>query len=134
MMHAGLKTSTGRVGPVVVCSFVGDMLMDNEAIAARTLDEALGRGPAVLAVDMSGVELFTSSGLNALLAARLTAAARGVPVVLIAPSPGVRRVLELTEADSLFPVVATAVQAARVHAPTIGHDHSQPGPGKVEAV
>ncbi|MFF9646255.1 STAS domain-containing protein [Kitasatospora aureofaciens] len=134
MTNPGLKTSTSSIGPVVVCSFAGDMLMDNESIAARTLDEALGRGAAVLAVDLSGVELFTSSGLNALLAARRAAAAMAVPVVLIAPSSGVRRVLELTEADSLFPVCATADQAARVHARGNGHDHAQPGPQSAEAV
>ncbi|MFI8459497.1 hypothetical protein [Kitasatospora sp. NPDC085464] len=53
-----------------------------------------------------------------------------------APRPVLRRVLELTEADSLFPVFATAAQAARVHARSNGpdHDYAQPGPRDVEAV
>ncbi|MEW1913847.1 STAS domain-containing protein [Kitasatospora sp. NPDC085895] len=113
---AELKARTVRVGPVVVCAFTGDLLMDNEAVAVAALDGALGLGPAVLAVDLSGVELCTSAGLSLLLTVRRTAHDRGVPLVLVAPGRGVRRVLEVTETGSLFPVFATVEQAARAHA------------------
>ncbi|MEW1912126.1 hypothetical protein AB0442_27410 [Kitasatospora sp. NPDC085895] len=36
-----------------------------------------------------------------------------MPVVLVAPSAGARRVLEITETATLFPVYATAEDAAR---------------------
>ncbi|MEV6206225.1 STAS domain-containing protein [Kitasatospora sp. NPDC051914] len=112
-MTGRLKSSTARVGAAVVCTFAGDLHMANEPGVRTVLNEALGLLPQVLAVDLSGVELFTSSGLNALLQVRSAAADRGVPVVLLAPSGAVRRVLELTEAAELFPVCASAEEAAR---------------------
>ncbi|WP_051709052.1 STAS domain-containing protein [Streptomyces sp. NRRL S-350] len=108
-----LTSETRRVGDVLVCSFAGDLTMDSEAAARHALQAALDRRPAVLAVDLEAVELFTSSGLNLLLAMRGAAREEQVPLVLIAPSPMTRRVLELTETAELFPVHATAEDAAR---------------------
>ncbi|WP_431683202.1 STAS domain-containing protein [Kitasatospora sp. KL5] len=112
-MTGRLKSCTTQVGAAVVCTFAGDLHMDTEPGVRAVLNEALGLLPGVLAVDLSGVELFTSSGLNALSQARSAAADRGVPVVLLAPSGAVRRVLELTEAAGLFLVCASAEEAVR---------------------
>ncbi|MEV7180048.1 STAS domain-containing protein [Kitasatospora sp. NPDC093679] len=116
-MPGDLKTNVERVGPVAVCSLAGDLHMDNQEEVRAALKTALGLLPEVLAVDLTGAELFTSSGLNALLRARLDAADRFVPLVLITPSRAVRRVLAVTEAQDLFPICATAEEAAR-YAPT----------------
>ncbi|MEV6212896.1 STAS domain-containing protein [Kitasatospora sp. NPDC051914] len=116
-MPGDLKTKVEHVGPVAVCSFAGDLQMETEAQVRAALNTALGLSPQVLAVDLAGAELFTSSGLNALLQARLDAADLSVPVVLLAPSRVVRRVLEVTEAEGLFPVCADAREAVR-YAPT----------------
>ncbi|WP_143687063.1 STAS domain-containing protein [Streptomyces sp. TLI_171] len=106
-----LKASTRRVGPMVVCSFSGDVVQEAAAVAENVLDKALAEEPAVLGVDLSGVGLFTSTGLNVLIQVRKRAAATEIPLVLIAPSLGVRRVLELTETGFLFPAFDTAEQA-----------------------
>lgn len=106
-----LKASTRRVGSLVVCSFSGDVVQEAAAVAENVLDKALAEEPAVLGVDLSGVGLFTSTGLNVLIQVRKRAAATGIPLVLIAPSLGVRRVLELTETGFLFPAFDTAEQA-----------------------
>ncbi|MFJ9521033.1 STAS domain-containing protein [Kitasatospora sp. NPDC101801] len=100
-----LRTDTLRVGPVSACLLAGDLTIDTERQAARALAAALHGGPAVLAVDLADVELFTCSGLNQLLVARRHAAAQGTDLVLVAPSRFVRRVLEITETTSLFCVV-----------------------------
>ncbi|MEU9044313.1 MULTISPECIES: STAS domain-containing protein [unclassified Kitasatospora] len=122
-MLACLKSETVRVGDALVCSFTGDMIMDSGPIAAQALDAALDRRPALLAVDLAGVTLFTSTGLNLLLRTRRRALEAGIPLVLIAPSPRTLRVLDITETATLFPVHATAEDAVRRSRPR--------GPGPV---
>ncbi|WP_411543634.1 STAS domain-containing protein [Kitasatospora sp. DSM 101779] len=90
-----------------LCVFAGDRHQGTATEAQQVLDEALGGLPEVLPVDLSGVELLASGGLNALLRARTAAADRTVPVVLVAPSAGARRLLEVTEAAGLPPVHGT---------------------------
>ncbi|MFF4381133.1 STAS domain-containing protein [Kitasatospora sp. NPDC001547] len=112
-----LTSETARIGDALVCSFAGDMILDSESVAARALAAALDRRPSLLAIDLAGVELLTSTGLNLLLTARRRALADGVPLVLVAPSERTLRVMELTETTALFPVHASAEDAVRRHAP-----------------
>jgi anti-anti-sigma factor len=112
-MSSELKTSTRHIGRAVVCVFAGDVHQGTADEAQQALDRALGDLPTVLAVDLSGVELLASGGLNTLLRARTAAADRAVPTVLVAPAAAVRRVLEVTDTAGLFPVYATAEEAAR---------------------
>ncbi|MCX4683018.1 STAS domain-containing protein [Kitasatospora purpeofusca] len=114
-MLAGMRSETVRIGDAVVCVFAGDMILDSEPVAARTLTDALDGRPALLAVDLSGVEMFTSTGLNLLLVTRRRALAEGIPLVLIAPSLRTVRTLELTETDTLFTVRTTVDEALRQH-------------------
>ncbi|MFF8772926.1 STAS domain-containing protein [Kitasatospora sp. NPDC015120] len=113
-MSPWLTCDTTRVGGTLVCRFAGDLSMDTEAQAAAALRLALDESPAVLAVDLAGVEFFTSSGLNLLLVTRRRALAAGVPLVLVAPCPMALRVLDLTDAAPLFPVHASAEEADRL--------------------
>ncbi|MCU7826835.1 STAS domain-containing protein [Kitasatospora sp. DSM 101779] len=106
-----LKACTASAGEAVTCSFAGNLHLDSEDQVGLTLREAIGRRPAVLAVDLSAVQVFTSSGLNALLVARRAAHAEGVPMVLVAPSRSVWRVLQITEAHLVLPVFPTVEQA-----------------------
>ncbi|MGW2250228.1 STAS domain-containing protein [Kitasatospora sp. NPDC001660] len=112
-----LNSETVRVGHALVCSFAGDMILDSEPVAVRALNAALDQRPALLAVDLAGVELFTSTGLNLLLTARRRAMAEGVTLVLVGPSQQTLRVLELTETAVLFVVCATAEDALLNHPP-----------------
>ncbi|MFF7992503.1 STAS domain-containing protein [Kitasatospora xanthocidica] len=112
-MSVRLKTDTVTIGDALVCVLAGDVTMDSEPIAARALNAALDQEPSVLAVDLSRVELFTSTGLNLLLTLRRRILGRPTALALVAPSNMVRRVLEITETAPLFPVYATAEHAAR---------------------
>ncbi|MFF2078521.1 STAS domain-containing protein [Kitasatospora sp. NPDC058162] len=112
-----LKSETVRVGHALVCSFTGDMILDSEPLAAQALNAAFDQHPALLAVDLVGVELFTSTGLNLLLTARRRAMAEGVTLVLVGPSRRTLRVLELTETAALFAVYATVEDALRHYPP-----------------
>ncbi|MGW4509254.1 STAS domain-containing protein [Streptomyces sp. NPDC004436] len=117
MSAPGLKTDTVRVGDAVVCVLSGDLHTGTQAIGERALHEALEGGPALLAVDLDAVELFTAEGLNVLLALQDTAHARGVPLVLVAPSAAVLRVLEVTGAAGTFTVRSTIAEATAGYRP-----------------
>src|SRR5919202_1765478 len=87
------------------------------------LDEALGRKPTGVVVDLSGATFLDSSILGALLEARRQAleASNGYVVSIGEdPEPGVARILEITGLVPVFPVVRSleeALSAAR-SAPT----------------
>jgi anti-sigma B factor antagonist len=60
-------------------------------------------GPAsVLTVDLSSTSFMDSQGLHALAVALRASRANKAAIVLRAPTPGVRRVLEISGADRLF--------------------------------
>ncbi|WP_043174683.1 STAS domain-containing protein [Streptomyces sp. NRRL B-24484] len=99
-----LRIRTSSTAETVVCTVAGLLHLENEEQVQRALDAALGRRPAVLAVDLSGVVMFTSSGLNTLFVARRAAHAHGIPLVPLAPSTSVRRTLAITGTEVLFPI------------------------------
>ncbi|WP_420706941.1 STAS domain-containing protein [Streptomyces sp. NRRL S-237] len=57
---------------------------------------------------MTDLTFFDSSGLNALLQARLTTHEHGRQIRLHVPSPQVTRLLELSGAEQLFPITGRA--------------------------
>ncbi|MFF2147006.1 STAS domain-containing protein [Kitasatospora sp. NPDC058190] len=89
------------------------------------LEEALGRavknGLPRLVVDLADLSFCDSTGLNALLSARLDALANSVRLILATPSPQVRRLLEITGADEVF-TVRDSVLAALTEPTSMGTD------------
>ncbi|MEW1914778.1 STAS domain-containing protein [Kitasatospora sp. NPDC085895] len=114
-----------RVDDSIVCFFAGELDLSNETRVRKALDEVLARRPVLVAVELSGVRLFTSSALNALLAARITALALGIPIVLASPSRIVERVLQISQTDQVFPAYPTLDEAL---------DHGLEGDQAVRAV
>ncbi|GAA2275651.1 MULTISPECIES: STAS domain-containing protein [Kitasatospora] len=124
MPSPDLKTSTTRIDDALVCSLAGYVHMDNEEHLRHELSQALAQHPAVLAIDLHAVDLFTTNALNALLTTRSAALALGVPLVLAAPSPQAQRVLKITQTDAVFQVRPTLTEALRHRAPsTSGAPH-----------
>jgi len=68
----------------------GDSLYDAISVEVR-------RGAFAVEVDLTDVEILTSVGITALLKAKAEAAEHGCPLRVIAASPIVRRVLEITD-------------------------------------
>ncbi|WP_344641333.1 STAS domain-containing protein [Kitasatospora cystarginea] len=106
-----MKTATTRIGDALVCSLAGYAHIDNEQDLHHKLHQALAQHPALLVIDLHAVDLFTTSTLHTLLTARRTAFAAGVPLVLAAPTPQARRVLEITQTDTLFRMFPTLTEA-----------------------
>ncbi|MGE7439726.1 STAS domain-containing protein [Kitasatospora sp. NPDC001175] len=113
-----MTTSTTRIGDALICSVAGYVHMDNEQQLRHELRQALVRRPALLAIDLHAVDLFTTSALHTLLTARRAALAAGVPLVLAAPSPQAQRVLEITQTDTVFRVFPTLTEALHKCAPS----------------
>ncbi|MFJ3964907.1 STAS domain-containing protein [Streptomyces sp. NPDC090036] len=83
----------------------GEMDIDRAPMMYDALHAAITRpgGSDEIVVDLSGLSFCDSSGLNALIHARQTAAEHGRRIVLRTPPPQLRRLLEMTGADALFP-------------------------------
>lgn len=99
-----VRAETGEQGVVVHVS--GEI----DITAAPQLDEALqaaltdGGGADEVVIDLSGLTFCDSSGLNALLQARLTAEEHDRRLRLHAPTAQVVRLLEMTGTDQLFAI------------------------------
>lgn len=68
------------------------------------LDIAVASAHSPAYIDLSGVSFMDSSGLNVLINALRTAQLVGVQLVLVAPAPGVRKLLDLTGMSAHFDV------------------------------
>ncbi|CAM5278503.1 hypothetical protein SAVIM338S_00098 [Streptomyces avidinii] len=93
----------------------GEMDIDRAPLlyeAVRTLIIQPDCPPDVV-IDLTDLRFCDSSGLSALVRARLTAEEHGRRIVLHAPNRQMRRLLELTGVNQLFPIT--------------GNPHGQPG-------
>lgn len=96
-----------------VCDLAGTMSIvltgDVDAGAAPSIEarirEAIGAGPCDVTVDLSGTTFLDSSGLRVLLTAHRLVDDAGHRMRVLAPSPPVRRILEITGLDDHFHVV-----------------------------
>jgi anti-anti-sigma factor len=69
----------------------------------RFLMAAISGGDVQLAVDMSGVTFIDASGIGVLVAAANRARQAGGGLSLLAPSPQVRRLLDVFHLDTILP-------------------------------
>ncbi|WP_406513984.1 STAS domain-containing protein [Streptomyces sp. NBC_00161] len=93
----------------VVVRVGGEMDIDWAPLLYEALESVITRPdcPGEIVVDLAELTFCDSSGLDALLQARLTAEGHGRTIRLHAPSPQVTRLLEVTGTDQLFPVTDT---------------------------
>ncbi|WP_052441114.1 STAS domain-containing protein [Streptacidiphilus anmyonensis] len=99
-----LKARNRTAVGTAVCTLIGDLDLHTRRIAESAFRRALSGRPPVFCVDLREVHFCDSSGLNLLLAYRARCAAAGAAMALVAPSARVGRLLELTDAETLFPV------------------------------
>ncbi|MFD5414409.1 STAS domain-containing protein [Streptomyces nojiriensis] len=95
------------VGRAAVVRPVGEIDIDTAPSLSRALAHALtfvatSRADRVVA-DCSQVTFCDSSGLNALIAARLRTVEAGATIHLANPAPQLQRLLQITGAAALFP-------------------------------
>jgi anti-anti-sigma factor len=84
----------------------------NDGQVQDTLTSALDDGTAVLVADAGATAFCGCSGVTALLLTHHRAAAAGAQLRVVAGSPSMRRILELTAADQVlntYPTLAAAL-------------------------
>ncbi len=84
----------------------GEIDLSTARLLRETALCALRHHSSTLDVDLSGVPFMDSSGLEALIATRRRAELHGGRLRLIAPTPAVMRVIEVTGLDRLFEIEA----------------------------
>ncbi|WP_051944138.1 STAS domain-containing protein [Streptacidiphilus rugosus] len=109
--HPRLRADIGTTSGAAVCALAGDLDLHTRPIAEAALGLVLLTRPPVLCVDMWDVQFCDSSGLTLLLRFRERCMDEGVSFALVAPSPRVARLLELTDTGTLLPVFADSASA-----------------------
>ncbi|MFK0192829.1 STAS domain-containing protein [Kitasatospora sp. NPDC090308] len=110
--HPLRVTAVPAPGSVRVLGLAGEMDYDSRDQLRRALAAALEEDPSLLVLDLSGLDFCDSSALDELFRARHDKP--GVPIVLAAPRPQVRRLFDLTGIGQVF-VIAESVAAAIEH-------------------
>jgi anti-anti-sigma factor len=103
-----------REGQVPVAELVGEFTSQDAPIVAENLAEIVAGEGARLAIDLSGVKLLDSAGLATLIHWVTRARLSGGRVVLAAPSPFVRGVLNITRLDGWFDIGKDVKEAERM--------------------
>jgi anti-anti-sigma factor len=82
----------------------GEMDISTCPAIRRFLMAEISGGDVHLAVDMSGVTFIDASGIGVLVAAANRARQAGGGLSLLAPSPQVRRLLDVCHLDTILPI------------------------------
>lgn len=111
--HVGVDLRWTAAG-TAICRIAGDLDLGTVDATRSVLGRAVASRPPILVVDLSGVDFCDSAGLNLLLQTRLEAETAGVAMRLASLAGPVVRVFELTGADSVFSIHASAEEAEHV--------------------
>lgn len=105
--HAAVRLTVrdeGADADGVLLSIIGELDVDGVETAREHIEQVLRSGPRRLCLDLGQLGFCDSSGLNLLLRLRAQAEQVGTRLILAAPCGAVRRLLELTGADTVFEV------------------------------
>lgn len=97
-------TSQASTAPATIV-LTGEIDASNASTISTQVQQALSTDAQHIVLDLSAVSFFDSTGLGALIAARTACGDAGTQLSLRAPSPQVRRILDLTATASLFPTI-----------------------------
>ena len=88
---------------LVLARLAGELDLDRaDEVSDSLATAAEGPGCRFLRVDVSDLGFIDSYGLGALVSARNSAAAQGVTLTLVEPSPPVRKAVEVTGLGDVF--------------------------------
>jgi anti-sigma B factor antagonist len=100
-----LKVTSRFQGDHLIVALAGEIdLYTAPRLQAELAGVFLPADPATIVVDLSAVDFCDSTGMNVLLAAHRLAAEQGGELILAAPRPALRKILEVTGLQSVFTV------------------------------
>ena len=107
-----LKTSTRRLGNVVVVDCYGRIVMGEETASLRQqVKDLLGQSQQII-LNLADVQYIDSSGLGTLVGLHTSARGLGGEIKLAALATRVKDVLQITKLGSIFEFYDTAEEAA----------------------
>lgn len=112
-MTGGVRVAVSRNADHTVVTARGSIFFDTHETLRKTLLTLAGDYQPHIVLDLSGVDLCDSSGLNLLAQAHLTATRHGGWLRLAGVQPIVRQVLDATNLSRMLALYDTAEQAAR---------------------
>ena len=104
-----MKIDIDESGPFVLAKLSGDLDTESSETFSGSLEEHVGKR---LLLDLSGVELISSSGLGAIINLVVRARTCGGHVILVSPSVFVQGIFETTSLDKWFDIATTLEDAA----------------------
>jgi anti-sigma B factor antagonist len=99
----GLSVRDEWDGDEATVTVHGEIDMTTVAMLRTCLGSVIGRNPKRLTIDLAGADFLDTSALHELVKTR-RALPSHCPLVLRAPQPQARRILQLTRLDTLFTI------------------------------
>jgi len=98
-----MQLTTTDDGHITILTVDGDLVIgESESLFKRTVIRLLEEGKVNLLVDMRRVNFLDSSGLGALVRAMTNSQKEGGQTKLLGAGPQVKKLLEMTNLDSVF--------------------------------
>lgn len=108
---ASVTATTSAEGPLRLIKLVGEADVTSQHLK-DFLDAEVAAGPPLVVVDLSRLTFMDSWALHTILAAARKLRGAGGTLALAAPSGEIRRVLELSGADTLVNVYSSVEEAS----------------------
>jgi anti-sigma B factor antagonist len=99
-----LQISIGACGSIPILELAGEIDMSSAPLLREKYDAIRSQSDAGLVVDLSGVAFLDSSGLAALVSLHQELQERGSQLRVLAPTPAIRRLFDITGLTSLFEI------------------------------
>ena len=97
---------------VLYFTFAGDLLGDTESEAVLRLAEAhINAGTTFALADLHQVQFLNSSGLSTLIGLLTLFRTAGGELLLVNPSPALRKLLVITRLEAIFTLVGSVEEA-----------------------
>ena len=110
----GAASGERRVGRVTILDLEGDVTLgEGTAGLRRETRRLIDEGQVYILLDLARVRYVDSSGLGEMVAAQSAARRAGGQVALLAPTPNVREVFEMTRMAQVFDIYADEAGALR---------------------
>ena len=104
LLRTGFHAATAGMDDTIVLRLQGELDMATAPGLGRTLDTAIGAGPATIALDLRELTFVDSTGIRVLITACRQAEKAGCRFVVRSPSRPVRKALLLTGVDRLMAI------------------------------
>jgi stage II sporulation protein AA (anti-sigma F factor antagonist) len=98
---------------VLTLALTGKLDADSTDKFAAALAAVIDRGERRFVLNLAGLDYISSVGLRALIVGAKRLSPLGGKIVLCAPQPRIRQVLEISGFTSIFTIAATADEAAK---------------------